>query len=61
MRNPQQPEKEEMEKYIRKLEKEQRDEVDERQMFTKEMTTVSKRQAHERLESLNQSTESIMV
>lgn len=43
MRNPQQPEKEEMEKYIRKLEKEQRDEVDERQMFTKEMTTLSKR------------------
>ena len=46
-------ENEEMEKYIRKSEKEQRDEVDERQMFTKEMTTVSKRQAHERLESLS--------
>ena len=42
-----------MEKYIRKSEKEQRDEVDERQMFTKEKTTVSKRQAHERLESLS--------
>ena len=41
-----------MEKYIRKSEKEQRDEVDERHMFIKEMTTVSKRQAHERLESL---------
>ena len=45
-------ENEEMEKYIRKSEKEQRDEVDERHMFIKEMTTVSKRQAHERLESL---------
>ena len=42
-----------MEKYIRKLEKEQRDEVDERQMFTKETTTLSKRQAHERLVSLS--------
>ena len=42
-----------MERYIRKLEKEQRDEVDERQMFTKETTTLSKRQAHERLVSLS--------
>ena len=46
-------ENEEMERYIRKLEKEQRDEVDERQMFTKETTTLSKRQAHERLVSLS--------
>ena len=44
-------ENEEMDRYIRKLEKEQRDEVDERQMFTKETTTLSKRQAHERLVS----------
>ena len=46
-------ENEEIKKYIRKLEKEQRDDVNEIQKFTKEMTTLSKRQATRRVESLS--------
>ena len=46
-------ENEEIKKYITKLEKQQRDEFDERQTFVKEMVTLSKRQAHRRLQLLS--------
>lgn len=46
-------ENEELKKYVRKLEKQQSDDVSERQLFTKEMATLSKRQVLRRLESVS--------
>ena len=44
---------EELKKYVRKLEKQQSNDVSERQLFTKEMATLSKRQVRRRLEAVS--------